>query len=361
MDYSETAKIKFDNLKDKQDIVVLAIESSCDETAAAVIKNGRQILSNIISSQIEIHKRFGGVVPEIASRNHTLAINSVIDEALKTANLGFNDIDAIAVTYAPGLAGALLVGVSYAKALAYALNLPLIKVNHIQGHISANYLEFSLLQPPFLAIVASGGHTSFIEVNDYNDYNIIGGTTDDAIGEAFDKTARMLGLEYPGGPNVDKLAKLGQPNIEFFKVAKATAKKDLKLSYSGLKTAVVNYLHNKKQKEEEININDVCASFSHIAVKMLVDTAMLALSRSTCDKLVLCGGVAANSYLRSQLQKQCKKEGIELFIPSLILCTDNAAMIGARAYYSIRAGLDLAGLDLNSSSKPIRANATDKV
>lgn len=330
------------------DTYILGIESSCDETAAAVVKNGRTILSNIISSQIDIHRRFGGVVPEIAGRNHLLAIMPVIDEALTSAGVSLQDIDAVAVTYGAGLIGCLLVGVSAAKALAYAINKPLIKVNHIQGHIAANFLQYEGLQPPFLALVASGGHTNIIHVKDYTVYENISGTMDDAIGEAFDKVARILGLPYPGGPEIDKRAKLASPTIRFCPNLKI--RDDLSYSFSGLKTAVVNYVHNLKQKNLPLNVEEICASFSDEAVGYLVETFISTAKRTGINKLVLAGGVAANSCLRSKLSDICEKERFSLFIPRPILCTDNAAMIAARGFFSFEKGEDLAGLDLNAVS-----------
>ena len=330
------------------DKYILGIESSCDETSASVVKNGRECLSNVISSQIELHRRFGGVVPEIAGRNHLLAIMPVIDEALAKAGVTKEQIDGVAVTYGAGLIGCLLVGVSSAKALAYALGKPLIKVNHIQGHISANFIAFPELKPPFLSLVASGGHTSIIEVSDYTKYAPVSATMDDAIGEAFDKVARILGLPYPGGPEIDKRAKLGSPNIRFCPNLKA--RNDHAYSFSGLKTAVVNYVHNLTQRGEEIPVNDICASFTAEAIGYLVDTFIQTASEKGLTKAVLAGGVAANSYLRQELGKACDKAGITLFVPPPVLCTDNAAMIASRGYYSFVAGEDLADLTLNAVS-----------
>lgn len=339
---------KIDTIKNKENLLVLAIESSCDETAAAVVKNGREVLSNVISTQIEIHRKFGGVVPEVASRNHTINVIEVVDEALKKANVTLEQVDAIAVTYGAGLVGALLVGVSCAKALAYASGKPLIKVNHIEGHVCANFVQFKDLTPPFVSLVASGGHTNVVKVNDYSDYQLLGSTTDDAIGEAFDKVARLLGLPYPGGPEIDRLAKNGVANIQF--IAPRSAKSDYSLSYSGLKTAVVNYLHNKAQKGEEVNKEDVCASMTKCAVDMVVDTVIKATVEQNMTKIVLAGGVACNSYLREKLQSEGEKRGFEVYFPAPILCTDNAVMIGSRAYFAIRAGEDEADLDLNALS-----------
>lgn len=338
---------KFVKLKNKPDVVVLGIESSCDETACAVVRNGREVLSSVISTQIAVHRQFGGVVPEVASRNHTMAVTRCVDEALGKAGMTLDNIDAVAVTYGAGLAGALLVGVTAAKAIAYAADKPLIKVNHIEGHISANYTQFPGLTPPFLALVASGGHTLILDVKGYCDYKLMGGTTDDAIGEMFDKTARLLGLPYPGGPEVDKLARLGEANINFCHTKKNFTS-DLSLSYSGLKTAVVNYLHNAEQRGEEIKKEDVCASVTRQAVDFLVDAVMEAAKRSERKTIVLAGGVAANSFLREKLKTEGEKRGYTVLFPAPVLCTDNAVMIAARAYYSIREGKDLADLSLNA-------------
>ena len=306
-----------------------------------------KLLSNIISSQIEIHRRFGGVVPEIASRNHLTAILPVIDEALDKAGVTRGDIGAVAVTYGAGLVGALLVGLSAAKALSYALSVPLYAVNHIEAHIAANYISTPDLKPPFLAVVASGGHTGVVLVDGLNSFRLMGTTSDDAIGEAFDKVARAIGLPYPGGPEIDKLAKVGSPSIEFISHKK---KKDYSLSYSGLKTAVVNYLHTTEQRGQEVNVADVCASFQKTAVDMLVDTAMLAVKKTGIKTLVLAGGVAANSYLRAQIDSEGKKLGCDVHFPPMSLCTDNAAMICARARDMIRENVPPAGLNLNAVS-----------
>ena len=349
MMYQMIAQEKFNALRNKREVVILGIESSCDETAAAVVKDGRILFSNVIASQIEIHRKFGGVVPEVASRNHTLAVNAVAEEALRVAGVKPENLDAVAVTHGAGLAGALLVGVSFAKATAYALAKPLIKVNHIEAHIAANFITHPDLKPPFLAVAASGGHTGIIAVKDYNDYRLLGGTVDDAIGEAFDKVARLLDLPYPGGPEIDRLAKCGNPAIDFYKHAKSVDK-DLKLSYSGLKTAVVNYLNSAKMRGAAIVKADVCASFTRQAVDLLVNTAIYAASLHQYKTIVLAGGVAANSYLREKLAFAAEKEGLAVFCPPPVLCTDNAAMVAARAYYSVLAGTDLAGLDLNAES-----------
>lgn len=334
---------KYEKLKGRGDIVVLGVESSCDETAAAVYGGG-EILSNVISSQIEIHRRFGGVVPEIASRNHTLALPGIVDEALKKAGVSLSEVDAIGVTYGAGLIGALLVGVSSAKALAYAAEKPLIKVNHIEAHVCANYIEHKDLKPPFLALVASGGHTSVIEVKGYNEYRLAGSTTDDAIGEAFDKVARLLGLPYPGGPNIERLASGGRSVMEFVKKKRTDGER---ISYSGLKTAVVNYIHNCEQRGEKYDIADVCASFTVAAVDPLADMIVKNVKALKADKLVLAGGVASNSYLRRKMEEVGKKHGFDVIMPSPIYCTDNAAMVAVRAALSAREGANLARLDLN--------------
>lgn len=338
---------KFNRLKEKDEVLILGVESSCDETAAAVVKNGREVLSSVIASQIEIHRRFGGVVPEVASRNHTMAVNNVINEAIAQSGRPLSDIDAIAVTYGAGLVGALLVGVTAAKSLSYALNVPLIRVNHIEGHICANFVAFPTLEPPFTSLVASGGHTSIIDVAGYNEYTLIGSTKDDAIGEAFDKTARLLGLPYPGGPEIDRLSKNGKNNIKFLHANKGIAK-DFSLSYSGLKTAVVNYIHNAWQRGEEIIVEDVCASLTHTAVDLLVDTTVRAATENGRKTVVLAGGVASNSYLRARMAEKGEAAGLNVCYPPPVLCTDNAVMIASRAYFSAKAGLELAGLELNA-------------
>lgn len=315
--------------------LILGIESSCDETAAAVVRDGREVLSNVISSQIDIHKKFGGVVPEVASRKHLEIINSVIDDALKEANVTFDDIDAIGVTYAPGLVGALLVGVSTAKALAFALNKPLIGVHHIRGHICANFIEHKDLKPPFVCLVASGGHSHIVLVEDYTKFKILGQTRDDAAGEAFDKVARVLGLGYPGGPKIDKTAKDGDENAIFFKRV-SFGKDSYDFSFSGIKTGVINYLHNLEQKGETYNTNDVAASFQKSVVDVLTDNLIKAAKDYGINKVALAGGVASNSKLREELDK--KRGDIEVFYPSPIYCTDNAAMIACSAYYEILSG-----------------------
>ena len=330
----------------EKDILILAIESSCDETAASVVKNGREVLSNIISSQIELHKLYGGVVPEIASRKHIEKINQVIEEALAVSGKTLSDMDAIAVTYGPGLVGALLVGVAEAKAISYAANLPLVGVHHIEGHISANYIENKDLEPPFICLVVSGGHTHLVRVKDYGEYEILGRTRDDAAGEAFDKVARAIGLGYPGGPKIDKLAKEGNAGAIHFPKAKIEdAPYDF--SFSGLKSAVLNYLNGCKMKGEEIVEADVAASFQKAVVDVLVEHAILAVKESGMDKLAIAGGVASNGSLRKAMEEACAENHIKFYRPSPIFCTDNAAMIGAAGYYEYKKGVR-SGLDLNA-------------
>ncbi|MBO5059643.1 MAG: tRNA (adenosine(37)-N6)-threonylcarbamoyltransferase complex transferase subunit TsaD [Clostridia bacterium] len=328
------------------DTYILGIESSCDETAASVVKNGREILSNVINTQIDFHKKYGGVVPEIASRKHIENIDAVIDEALSAANMSLCDIDAIAVTNGPGLVGALLVGVSAAKAIAYAANKPLVPVHHIRGHITANFLAHKELEPPFVCLVASGGHSHIVNVKDYTDFEILGRTRDDAAGEAFDKIARVLGLGYPGGPLVDKLAQEGNPHaIEFPRVK--MDKDSLDFSFSGVKTAVINYIHKAEQKGEEINCADVAASFQNAVTDALCEHTIEGAVAACAKTVALAGGVAANSQLREKMTAMCKKHGISVVYPPPVLCTDNAAMIAAAGYYSYLDG-ERAGLDLNA-------------
>ncbi|MBO5509584.1 MAG: tRNA (adenosine(37)-N6)-threonylcarbamoyltransferase complex transferase subunit TsaD [Lachnospiraceae bacterium] len=313
-------------------VTILAIESSCDETAAAVVTDGRDVKSNIIYSQIDLHTLYGGVVPEIASRKHVEKINQVIESAIEEARVSWNDIDAIAVTYGPGLVGALLVGVSAAKAIAYAKGKPLIGVNHIEGHIMANFIENSDLKPPFMCMVASGGHSHLVCVKDYNQFEIVGRTRDDAAGEAFDKVARAIGLGYPGGPKVDKLAREGNPHaIEFPRAYMEDAPYDF--SFSGLKSAVLNYLNGCEMKHIEVNKADVAASFQQAVIDVLVDNSVRAAKDYGCSKLALAGGVASNTSLRAAMKSSCESEKLEFFHPSPIFCTDNAAMIGVAGYY----------------------------
>ncbi|WP_029323061.1 tRNA (adenosine(37)-N6)-threonylcarbamoyltransferase complex transferase subunit TsaD [Butyrivibrio sp. AE3004] len=332
--------------KNEKDITILAIESSCDETAAAVVRNGREVLSNVISSQIALHTIYGGVVPEIASRKHVEKINGCVRAALKDANMKLEDIDAIAVTYGPGLVGALLVGVSEAKALSFVTGKPLVGVHHIEGHICANYIEDKELQPPFMCLVASGGHSHLVYVKDYGEYDIIGQTRDDAAGEAFDKVARAIGLGYPGGPKVDAAAKLGNPEAISFPRAKTT-EKSYDFSFSGLKSAVLNYLNQAEMKGEEVNKNDVAASFQKAVVDVLTEHTMEAAKEYGCDKIAIAGGVASNSALRERLENECQSRGYTFFRPSPVLCTDNAAMIGSAGYYEYLKGAR-SGMDLNA-------------
>lgn len=325
---------------------ILAIESSCDETSAAVVIEGRELLSNIISSQIDIHEKFGGVVPEIASRKHIEAISIVVKQALEKANTTMEEIDAIGVTYGPGLVGALLVGLQYAKGLAYATKKPLIGVNHIEGHICANFIEHKDLKPPFICLVVSGGHTFIVHMKDYGEFEVLGQTRDDAAGEAFDKVARAIGLGYPGGPKIDKLAKEGNPYAIDFPKAKFN-EDTLDFSFSGLKSAVLNYLNKKEMKGEEINRADVAASFQRAVTEVLVENAMKACRQRNADKIVIAGGVACNSALRSALDEAGSKNNIKILYPSPILCTDNAGMIGSAAYFEYKNG-KIADLTLNA-------------
>ena len=321
-----------------EDILILGIESSCDETAAAVVKNGREVLSNVINSQIEIHKRYGGVVPEIASRCHIEVVNTVIDEALEKAGVTFDDIDAIAVTYGPGLVGALLVGVSAAKALSYALKKPLVNVHHIKGHICSNYVAHHDLKPPFVCLVASGGHSHIVYAKDFLEYEIMGMTRDDAAGEAFDKIARVLGLGYPGGPKIDALAKEGNPHaFEFPRVKMAEGSLDF--SFSGVKTAVINHIHNLEQKGEDYNKADVAASFQEAVCDALVSHTLEAAKRKNTKTVVIAGGVASNSALRQKMTEEAQKQGIDVLYPPPVLCTDNAVMIASAGYYEYISGV----------------------
>ena len=333
-------------MSETKDVLILAIESSCDETAAAVVKNGREVLSNVISSQIALHTLYGGVVPEIASRKHIEKINQVIEEALKEAEVTLDDIDAIGVTYGPGLVGALLVGVAEAKAIAYAKKKPLVGVHHIEGHVSANYIEHPDLEPPFLCEIISGGHTHLVIVKDYGSFEILGRTRDDAAGEAFDKVARAIGLGYPGGPKIDKLAKEGNPHaIDFPRAHMEDAPYDF--SFSGVKSAVLNHLNKCRMTGEPIVEADIAASFQQAVVDVLVDNAIRAAKDYHMDRLAIAGGVASNGALRAAMEAACEKEGIRFYRPSPIFCTDNAAMIGVAAYYEYRKGTRH-GWDLNA-------------
>lgn len=322
-----------------KDIIILGIESSCDETSVAIVKNGREVLSNVINTQISIHELYGGVVPEIASRNHVENISPVMKEALKEANIKIDDVDGIACTYGPGLVGALLVGVSYAKALSYAANKPLIGVNHIQGHIAANYITYKDLKPPFLTLLISGGNTQLVLVKDYTEFEILGKTRDDAVGEAFDKIARVIGLGYPGGPKMDKLAQEGTPNIVLPKVHID----GVDFSFSGLKTAIINLHH----KTPDINKADLAASFEKDVAEILLDNTRKAVKEANINKIALAGGVSANSYIRKAFKELEKKENIKVYYPELKLCTDNAAMIASAGYYNFLKG-NFSDLKLNA-------------
>lgn len=333
-------------MDEKKDVLILAIESSCDETAAAVIKNGREVLSNIISSQIALHTLYGGVVPEIASRKHIEKINQVIEAALSEAGVTLDDIDAVGVTYGPGLVGALLVGVAEAKAIAYAAKKPLIGVHHIEGHIAANYIEHKELEPPFLCLVVSGGHTHLVCVEDYGRFQILGRTRDDAAGEAFDKVARAIGLGYPGGPKIDKVSKEGDSDaVSFPRAHVGDSLYDF--SFSGVKSSVLNYINGCQMRGEEWNQADVAASFQKAVVDVLVENAMRAVREYGAEKFAIAGGVAANSALRSAMKEACGRQGADFYYPSPIYCTDNAAMIGAAAYYEYLNGTRH-GWDLNA-------------
>ncbi len=331
---------------EQKDILILGIETSCDETAAAVIKNGREILSNVIYSQIDLHTLYGGVVPEIASRKHIDKINQVIEEALKQAKVSLGDLDAIAVTYGPGLVGALLVGVAEAKAIAFGANLPLVGVHHIEGHICANFLASAELKPPFMCLVVSGGHTHLVNVKDYGEYEILGRTFDDAAGEAFDKVARAIGLGYPGGPKIDKVSCEGNPEAIHFPRAKV-GDTGYDFSFSGLKSAVLNYLNSCEMKGEKVDRADVAASFQQAVVDVLVGNSMDAVEKYGAKKFAIAGGVASNKHLRAAFEEACRERGVEFFLPPPILCTDNAAMIGCAGYYEFIKGVR-SGYDLNA-------------
>lgn len=328
------------------DVLILAIETSCDETAASVVKNGREVLSNVIYTQIALHTKYGGVVPEIASRKHIEKINQVIESALEEAGVTLRDITAIAVTYGPGLVGALLVGVSEAKAISFATGIPLIGVHHISGHISANYIEYPELEPPFVCLVASGGHSHLVVVRDYGEYEIIGRTRDDAAGEAFDKVARAIGLGYPGGPKIDKLSKEGNPDAIPFPRAKV-GENEYDFSFSGLKSAVLNYLNSCQMKGVEINQADVAASFQKAVIDVLVEHSLHAVKEFGFDRFAIAGGVASNTSLRAAFERECAERGIAFYHPSPVYCTDNAAMIGVAGYYEYVKGVRH-GYDLNA-------------
>ncbi|MBX9138196.1 MULTISPECIES: tRNA (adenosine(37)-N6)-threonylcarbamoyltransferase complex transferase subunit TsaD [unclassified Clostridium] len=331
-----------------EDKYILAIESSCDETSAAVVVNGREVLSNVIASQIDTHKKYGGVVPEVASRMHIEAINGVVEEALEEANITLDKIDAIGVTYGPGLVGALLVGLQFAKGLAFATKKPLIGVNHIEGHICANYIQHKELKPPFVSLVVSGGHTFIVHVKNYGEYEVIGQTRDDAAGEAYDKVARALGLGYPGGPKIDKLAKEGNPKAIAFPKANFH-EETLDFSFSGVKSAVLNYLNKCKMQNIEVNNADVAASFQYAVIDVLKENVLLTCKKKNVKTIAIAGGVASNSSLRETLIKEASKRGIEVLFPAPILCTDNAAMIGSAAYFNF---INEKISDLNLNAKP---------
>ena len=339
-------RMKMSKEDEGNSVTILGIESSCDETAAAVVRNGREVLSNIISSQIDVHTLYGGVVPEIASRKHIENINYVIKEALSDANMTLDDIDAVGVTYGPGLVGALLVGVAEAKAIAFATGKPLIGVHHIEGHISANYVENKDLEPPFICMVVSGGHTHLVIVKDYGEYEVIGKTRDDAAGEAFDKVARVLGLGYPGGPKIDKLAKEGNPEAIAFPRASITDS-EYDFSFSGLKSAVLNYTNSCDMKGIEYNRKDIAASFQKAVTDVLVGHAIRGAEQYGMKKLAIAGGVASNSAIRKEFISACEEKGIEFYCPSPIYCTDNAVMIASAAYYDYKKGI-CHGYDLNA-------------
>ena len=324
---------------EEKELLVLGIESSCDETSCAIVKNGREVLSNVINSQIKIHEKFGGVVPEIASRSHVEVISRVVKEALEEAKITFDDVDVVACTYGPGLVGALLVGVSYAKALSYAINKPLVGTNHIEGHIVANYITHPDLKPPFLCLVISGGHTHLVHIKNYKEFEILGKTRDDAIGEAFDKVARVIGLGYPGGPKVDKLAKEGENNIKIPK----THFDNLDFSFSGIKTAIINMHH----KNPDINKADLCASFEATVTEILIENTLKAAKKLNINKIALAGGVSANSYIREKFIELEKTNQMQIYYPKPILCTDNAAMIASAGYYNYING-KISNLELNA-------------
>ena len=339
---------KYHDLQNKAEVNILAIESSCDETSISVVRNGREVLSNIVTSQIDIHRRFGGVVPEVASRNHITAISNIFEEALTAAGISLDQLDAIAVTYGAGLIGALLVGVNFAKGLAYSLDLPLIAVSHVHGHIAANYISHPSLTPPFVCLMVSGGHTALLKVKDYNKMQLLGTTVDDAAGEAFDKVARVLNLPYPGGPEIDRLAQSGARTFNFT-VSKSLAG-SLNFSFSGIKTEVINTVHNLEQKCAQVPTQDIARSFQECVTDELSQKAISACRQTGIKKLVVAGGVGANSTLKAKLSQKCKDNSIEFFSPVLKYCTDNSAMIGSMAYYMMKDGLGLADLDLTAKA-----------
>ena len=330
----------------QKDIIVLGIESSCDETSIAVVKNGREILSNIVASQIDIHTKFGGVVPEVASRNHIACINNIFNQALSEAHITKEQIDAVAVTYGAGLIGALFVGVNFAKALAFSLGVPLVAVNHIQGHIASNYISFKELEPPFMCLLVSGAHTSIFNVQNYTGLNLIGQTVDDAVGEAFDKVARVVGLGYPGGPKVEKQALNGKANIVFKK--QNALKHTYNFTFSGIKTAVINYVANTKAKGEQVSVADVCASFQSVVAKELCEKALRAIQENNAKTLVIAGGVSANRYIFNYLKEQGAKLGIQVYAPPISLCTDNGAMVASCGYYNLINGKGISDINLTA-------------
>ena len=345
--YKDIAKAKFNKLSKEyksRDILVLGIESSCDETSISIVKNGREILSNVVATQIDIHTRFGGVVPEVASRNHLLEIDTVLKNALEQAGKTLQDIDAIAVTYGAGLVGALMVGVNYAKALAFSLEIPLIAVNHIKGHISANYLTNKDLQPPFVALIVSGGHTALLKIKDYDKFDMLGSTTDDALGECYDKVAKCLGLGYPGGVKIDKRAKEGKNSIKFISHEILPGTNDF--SFSGVKTQIINYVHKLNQNGQDIPVNDICASFQTQVIDEVVKKSINVALKDKSKTLVVGGGVSANSYLREKLQDEANLRHIKVYFPSNSLSGDNGAMIASEGYFQLISGKGLAGLDL---------------
>lgn len=344
MSYEQLAKEKQEALIHSGHATVLAIETSCDETACAIVRDGREVLSNVVHTQIPLHRKYGGVVPELASRNHVERIGAVVEKALQDAAMTLDDVDAVAVTCGPGLVGALLVGVSYAKGLALSHNLPLVGTNHILGHIAANYLTFFDLEPPFTCLIASGGHSHIVRVEDYDCCTLIGRTRDDAAGEAFDKVARVLGLPYPGGPELEKLAKDGDPKAIRFRSAFNEREDEYDMSFSGLKTAVINVLHTAEQRGEDVNRADIAASFQYEVISILSDKAV----RAASDTLALAGGVSANAALRDMLARKSKKKGIRFCCPDFRYCTDNAAMIGSAGFYLLMKG-HRDGLDLNAT------------